>query len=65
MDKVNGAAAQLSSRFARLGVRGAHRDYWLTDSRPKDWLLIEWPKGKNEPTKYCSRLCRTTPLFLV
>ena len=66
MDKVNGAAAQLSLRFARLCVRVAHRDYWLTDSRPKEWRPRERPlKGKNEPTKYCSRLCRTTPLFLV
>ena len=23
-----------------------------TDSRPEEWLLIEWPKGENEPTKY-------------
>ena len=46
MDKVNGAAAQLSLRFARLCVRVAHRDYWLTDSRPKEWLLIEWPQGQ-------------------
>ena len=33
-------------------VRVAHRDYWLADSRPKEWLLIEWPNGENEPTKY-------------
>ena len=24
----------------------------LTESRPEEWLLIEWPKGENEPTKY-------------
>ena len=47
-----GTAEQLSSRFARLRVRVAHRDYWLTDSRPEEWLLIEWPKGNDEPTKY-------------
>ena len=22
------------------------------NSRPEEWLLIEWPKGENEPTKY-------------
>jgi SRSO17 transposase len=33
-------------------VRVAHRDYWLADSRPKEWLLIEWPDGENEPIKY-------------
>jgi SRSO17 transposase len=45
-------AEPLSSRFARLRVRVAHRDYSLTDSRPEEWLLIEWPKGAQEPTKY-------------
>ena len=47
-----GATGHLSSRFARLRVRVAHRDYNLTDSRPEEWLLIEWPKGEDEPTKY-------------
>ena len=47
-----GASDWLSSRFARVRVRVAHRDYNLTDSRPEEWLLIEWPKGENEPTKY-------------
>jgi SRSO17 transposase len=47
-----GTTAQLSSRFARVRVRVAHRDYKLTEGRPQEWLLIEWPKGENEPTKY-------------
>jgi SRSO17 transposase len=47
-----GAAAPLSSRFARVRVRAAHRDYKLSESRPEEWLLIEWPKGEKEPTKY-------------
>jgi len=47
-----GTAAWLSSRFARVRVRAAHRDYNLTDSRPEEWLLIEWPKGEAAPTKY-------------
>jgi SRSO17 transposase len=47
-----GTTAQLSSRFARIRVRVAHRDYKLTEGRPEEWLLIEWPKGENEPTKY-------------
>jgi hypothetical protein len=42
----------LSSRFARMRVRVAHRDHNLTDARPEEWLLIEWPKGEKEPTKY-------------
>jgi SRSO17 transposase len=47
-----GTAEWLSSRFARVRVRAAHHDYKLTDSRPEEWLLIEWPKGEDEPTKY-------------
>jgi SRSO17 transposase len=47
-----GTAEWLSSRFARVRVRAAHHDYKLTDSRPEEWLLIEWPKGEKEPTKY-------------
>jgi SRSO17 transposase len=42
----------LSSRFARVRVRAAHRDYNLTASRSEEWLLIEWPKGEKAPTKY-------------
>jgi SRSO17 transposase len=47
-----GTAEWLSSRFARVRVRIAHRDYKLTEGRLKEWLLIEWPKGEDEPTKY-------------
>ena len=47
-----GAAMPLSSRFARVRVRVAHRDYWLAEPRAEEWLLIEWPQGENEPTKY-------------
>ena len=47
-----GSAEQLTSRFARLRVRVAHRDYNLATSRPEEWLLIEWPKNEVEPTKY-------------
>jgi SRSO17 transposase len=45
-------AEPLSSRFARVRVRAAHRDYWLAESRPEEWLLIEWPEGEETPTKY-------------
>lgn len=47
-----GSAEKLTSRFARLRVRVAHRDYNLTTSRPEEWLLIEWPKNETEPAKY-------------
>ena len=47
-----GSAAPLSSRFARLRVRPAHRNQKLNERRPEEWLLIEWPEGEKEPTKY-------------
>ncbi len=47
-----GAAERLSSRFARLRVRVARRDFKRSESRAEEWLLIEWPKGAKEPTKY-------------
>jgi SRSO17 transposase len=45
-------AQPLTSRFARVRVRAAHRDYWLAESRPEEWLLIEWPEDEKAPTKY-------------
>ena len=33
-------------------MRVAHRDYALTETRSEEWLLIEWPNGEKEPTKY-------------
>jgi len=47
-----GTNEKLTSRFARVRVRAAHRDYWQTAQRSEEWLLIEWPRGENEPTKY-------------
>jgi SRSO17 transposase len=47
-----GTADWLSSRFARVRIRVAHRDYQLTASRPEEWLLIEWPEDEKKPTKY-------------
>ena len=47
-----GTADRLASRFARLRVRAAHRDSKLAESRPEEWLLIEWPLGERAPTKY-------------
>jgi len=43
---------KLQSRFAVLRVRPAHRDYWRSEPHPEEWLLIEWPTGEPEPTKY-------------
>src|SRR4051812_11871904 len=47
-----GSVDPLTSRFARLRVRAAHRDYHRGEPRPEEWLLIEWPEGDKEPTKY-------------
>lgn len=47
-----GTADGLSSRFARLRVRAAHRDERLAEPRAEEWLLAEWPEGEEAPTKY-------------
>lgn len=47
-----GSNSGLSSRFARVRVRPAHRDYLRLEMRPEEWLLVEWPEGEAEPTKY-------------
>jgi SRSO17 transposase len=47
-----GSNTDLSSRFAAVRVRPAHRDYLRAELRPEEWLLIEWPDGEAEPTKY-------------
>jgi len=41
----------LSSRFARLRVHVGHR-HKRSEEATEEWLLIEWPKGEKEPTKY-------------
>jgi SRSO17 transposase len=47
-----GSNVPLKSRFARLRIRIAHRDFNRSEPWPEEWLLIEWPKGEEEPTKY-------------
>jgi SRSO17 transposase len=47
-----GTKHPLRSRFALLRVRPAHRDEKRTEPRPEEWLLIDWPKGEGEPSKY-------------
>lgn len=57
-----GTKQKLRSRFARLRVRPAHRDYWRSEPRAEEWLLIEWPAEEREPTKYwLSTLPADTP----
>lgn len=43
-----GVSEPLRSRFARVRVRAAHRDL----PRAEEWLVIEWPQGCAEPTRY-------------
>jgi len=47
-----GTQAALTSRFAALRVRPAHRDGARTEPWPAERLLIEWPEGETEPSKY-------------
>jgi SRSO17 transposase len=47
-----GTNAPLKSRFARVRIRAARRDFNRSQPWPEEWLLIEWPKGEKEPTKY-------------
>ena len=58
-----GTERKLQSRFAAVRVRAAHRDYEQAEPHPEEWLLIEWPRGEKEPTKYwVSTLPPTTKL---
>jgi SRSO17 transposase len=58
-----GTQGELSSRFAAVRVRPAHRDTQRSEPWPEEWLLIEWPDGDAEPAKYWfSNLPRRTPL---
>ncbi len=48
-----GTRGPQQSRFAKLKVWAAHG--WRAQRHPKrvaEWLLVEWPEGEAEPTKY-------------
>lgn len=47
-----GTRGTMSSRFAAVRIRPAHRDTLRSEPRPLEWLLMEWPAGESEPTKY-------------
>jgi SRSO17 transposase len=47
-----GSQAELTSRLAALRIRPAHRDTLRSEPWPEEWLLIEWPKGAEAPSKY-------------
>jgi SRSO17 transposase len=46
-----GSNEWLSSRFARVRVSVAS-SHERVEKLAKEWLLIEWPEGEDEPTKY-------------
>jgi len=46
----DGTNAGLVSRFARVRVRAAGEG--TTSDEPEEWLIVEWPKGEKEPTKF-------------
>ena len=47
-----GTAGWLSSRFALRRVKEMHGEDDDVRERESEWLIIEWPDGEPEPTKY-------------
>ena len=47
-----GTKRRLVCRFAAVRVLPAHRPAKGKSRPPRQWLLIEWPKGEPEPAKY-------------
>lgn len=47
-----GTNEKLSSRFARIRVISANKDFLRESMRDEEWLVIEWPENEKEPTKY-------------
>ena len=47
-----GSNAALAERFAVLRLCCANGDGIRADPSPEEWLLIEWPEGEPEPTRF-------------
>jgi len=47
-----GTNAPLKGRFAAVRVRHAGGNAGRARVQPEQWLLIEWPAGESEPSKY-------------
>ncbi len=57
--------AAMRSHFLAVRIRPANQDIDRADdgSLPENWLIAEWPTGKNEPTDYwISNLPTDTPI---
>jgi SRSO17 transposase len=50
--RAAGRRSPPASPRAAVRVRPAHRDTARSEPWPAEWLLIEWPAGMEEPTKY-------------
>jgi len=49
--------------FCRRARSASPSDFERSEPHPEQWLLIEWPNGENEPTKYWfSSEAANTPL---
>ncbi len=58
-----GSNEALSSRFAAVRIRPVSRDWRGSTPHPLEWLLVEWPDGEKEPTKYwLSTLSEAAPI---
>jgi SRSO17 transposase len=58
-----GSNQTMVSRFAAVRVRPASGDQGMSAPHPVEWLVVEWPEGEAEPTKYwLSTLPEDTPL---
>jgi SRSO17 transposase len=47
-----GSKGMMTSRFCRVRVQPARSGKTYSKPEPMQWLVIEWPKDKPEPTKY-------------
>jgi SRSO17 transposase len=47
-----GSKGPQRSRFASVRVRAAHKHAQGRPPTEEEWLLVEWPEGEKEPTKY-------------
>jgi SRSO17 transposase len=47
-----GSKQKLCPCFAARRICVVHRDYWRSELRAEEWLLIERPTHGSEPTKY-------------